>query len=297
MTNANTVPAMAGMAAIADRYDGFILDLWGCLHDGLSPYPGTIDALRRLRALRKRVVILSNAPRRAGVVAATMAAMGLTEDLYDEVLSSGEEAWLAIASRGDPFHAALGRRCLLIGPERDRGMVEGNGLEPVASIRDADFILVTGPRLDGMSVADHEAELDDAKVLDLKMLCANPDFEVMKGTTRLVCAGALALKYEQLGGVVRYHGKPYPSIYALCLGRLAIADRRRVLAVGDALRTDIAGAASAGIDSAFIPGGIHGPQLGISMGELPEPARLARLYGDSDTRPSLTLAAFRWSGQ
>ena len=136
-----------------------------------------------------------------------------------------------------------------------------------------------------------------AKVLDLKMLCANPDFEVMKGTTRLVCAGALALKYEQLGGVVRYHGKPYPSIYALCLGRLAIADRRRVLAVGDALRTDIAGAASAGIDSAFIPGGIHGPQLGISMGELPEPARLARLYGDSDTRPSLTLAAFRWSGQ
>ena len=294
MTSASTVPAIDGLAAIADRYDGFILDLWGCLHDGLSPYPGTPDALRRLRALRKRVVILSNAPRRAAVVSATMAAMGLTDDLYDEVLSSGEEAWLAIEARREPFHAALGRRCLLIGPERDRGMVEGNGLEPVASVGAADFILVTGPRLDGMSVADHEVELADAKARDLKMLCANPDFEVMKGATRLVCAGALALKYEQLGGVVRYHGKPYPSIYALCLGRLAISDRRRVLAIGDALRTDIAGAASGGIDSAFIPGGIHGPQLGVSMGELPEPARLGRLYGGSGTSPSLTLTAFRW---
>jgi ribonucleotide monophosphatase NagD (HAD superfamily) len=84
----------------------------------------------------------------------------------------------------------------------------------------------------------------------------------MRGSTLHLCAGALAKWYEEAGGRVRWHGKPFRSVYDSCLRLLGIADRSRILAVGDSLRTDIAGAAGAGIDSLLIAGGIHAEEFG-----------------------------------
>ncbi len=72
----------------------------------------------------------------------------------------------------------------------------------------------------------------------------------------MICAGALARRYETLGGEVRWIGKPDPAVYGPALAMIGLP-REQILAVGDSLRTDIAGAAAAGIDACWVLGGIH----------------------------------------
>src|SRR5712691_1294493 len=129
-----TLRVFDGMRALTPQYDGFILDLWGVVHDGTAPFPGVLDCMRRLVAAEKRVVLLSNAPRRSDDVIRRIARIGVPEGLYHGVMSSGEEAWQHLARRGpgedwDPFYASLGRRCLHIGSERDLEIREGLDLD------------------------------------------------------------------------------------------------------------------------------------------------------------------------
>ena len=286
---------LTGLREIAADYDGFILDLWGVLHDGSKPYPGVLEALAQLKAADKRIAVLSNAPRRAALVASRMAEIGIPPELYDHVHSSGEEAWQHLKHRDDPFYAALGRACYHLGPSRDDNMVEGIDLERVASVEEAEFILNTGPSWGWEeTVADYEALLVAARARDLPMVCANPDLVVIHEGRPAICAGALAQRYEVLGGRVRWHGKPFPSVYATCFARLGIADRRRILAIGDSLRTDIAGANAAGIDSVLVAGGIHSEEFGLAEGELPDRARLAAGIAASGHKPSAVIARFHW---
>ena len=139
------IQLVTGMREVAPDYDGFILDLWGVVHDGVAPMPGALECLRALMERGKRTVLLSNAPRRADDVVRRIAEIGVPEDLYHHVMSSGEEAWLHLYRRDDPFYAALGRRCLHIGSERDMEIREGLGLEFVETAEKAQFILNTGP--------------------------------------------------------------------------------------------------------------------------------------------------------
>jgi HAD superfamily hydrolase (TIGR01459 family) len=256
------VPLIASLRELAPRYDGFILDLWGVIHDGVAPIPGAIDCLQSLIDSGKRIVLLSNAPRRADDVVRRITAVGVPSGLYHGVMSSGEEAWQCLKRRDDPFYAALGRRCLHIGSERDMEIREGLDLEYVDAPGEAQFILNTGPAGWDDRIEDYEPLLQSALGRGLPMVCANPDLVVMRGNTLHLCAGALAKWYEEAGGRVRWHGKPFRSVYDACLSLLGIEERSRILAVGDSLRTDIAGAARAGIDSLLIAGGIHAEELG-----------------------------------
>ena len=270
------VHLIAGLRELAPRYDGFILDLWGVIHDGVRPIPGAIDCLRSLIDNGKRIALLSNAPRRADDVVRRITALGVPGGLYHHVMSSGEEAWQHLRRRDDPFYAALGRRCLHIGTARDQGIRGGLDLEYVDAAEDAQFVLNTGPAGWDDRIEDYEPMLRQALDRGLPMVCANPDLVVMRGSILHLCAGGLAKWYEEAGGRVRWHGKPFPSVYKVCLDLLGIDDRSRVLAVGDSLRTDIAGAAVAGIDSLLIAGGIHAEEFG-KAGEL-DP-NLARIQG------------------
>jgi HAD superfamily hydrolase (TIGR01459 family) len=283
-----------GLSAIAARYDGYLLDQWGCIHDGVHTFPGVVVSLCRLRDLGKRVVVLSNAPRRSESVTASMAKLGVGPELYDAMLSSGEAVWQALSLRDDAWHAKLGTRCLHIGPERDRGMLDGNGLTRAQGAADADFLLVTGPDDDMLGVEQHEELLRACRARNLPMLCANPDLEVVRGTQRLLCAGAVAARYAELGGEVMQYGKPNPGIYVRAMKMLGLSDKSRVLAVGDSMRTDVAGALEAGIDVAFIPGGIHAEALGVQMGQAPEPARMAALIAEHGFQPTWVLPELKW---
>jgi len=289
------IPILPGFAALADRYDGFILDLWGTIHDGLRPWAGAVECLAELKQRKKRVLLLSNAPRRSYLAIARLGEMGVPRDLYDDVLTSGEAAHDALLKREDPWHRKLGRRCHLLGPRKDDSVLEDVPHERVEALADADYIVNVGTRgrLDGLEL--YEPFLAEAAGRKLPMICCNPDYVVLRGDDRELCAGALSLRYEELGGEVYYHGKPHAPIYAESFRRLGIADPARVLAVGDALRTDVAGAAAVGMNSVFLTStGILAQRLGIAPFQDPEPGALAKLCAAEGQRPTAAMAAFRW---
>jgi HAD superfamily hydrolase (TIGR01459 family) len=287
-----TIRLIDGIRELAPAYDGVILDLWGVVHDGTAPFPGVLDCMERLIGAGKRVVLLSNAPRRSDDVVRRIAKIGVPDHLFHGVMSSGEEAWLCLHLRSDAFYAALGLRCLHIGSDRDLEMRDGLDLTFVEGPAEADFILNTGPAGWDAEIEDYTPILDAARARDLPMVCANPDLVVVHAGKPALCAGALAEEYERIGGRVRWHGKPHPSVYASCLDLLGISDRRRLLAVGDSLRTDIAGAAGSGIDSLLIAGGIHAAEFG-NDGAL-DPARIDTALAECAGQPIAAAARFVW---
>jgi HAD superfamily hydrolase (TIGR01459 family) len=288
-----TLREIAGVREIAADYDGFVLDLWGVVHDGVQPYPGVLDCMAELLAKGKRIALLSNAPRRADDVVRRITAIGVPHGLYHAVMSSGEEAWQHLKRRDDPFYAGLGQKCLHICSDRDLEIRIGLDLDYVETPEAADFILNTGPAGWDDTIDDYAPLLAAARARGLKMVCANPDLMVNHGAKLALCGGALAVHYEEIGGQVRWHGKPYPSVYQSCFGLLGIADKSRILAVGDSLRTDIAGANGAGIDSLLIAGGgIHADEFaganGLDLDGIEAAAAVAGVH------PSLTAARFNW---
>ena len=287
-------PSIHGLAEIAGRYDGFILDLWGVLHDGDKPYPGAVDCLERLKAAGKRVMALSNAPRRVDVAAKRMAEMGIPLDLLTAVMTSGEDAWQHLKKRDDPWYAKLGRKCFHLGPERDTGMLEGLDLEVVRDMAVAEFVLNTGAHMDGETLNEYEPMLQQGAKRRIPMVCANPDLVVIHRGLMQICAGMLAERYEALGGHVRWHGKPHRDVYQICFKLLGVADRHRILAVGDSFRTDIAGAKGAGIDAVFVAHGIHGEELDVPPGGHPDPEKLNVMIERTGLSPVAVLPHFVW---
>ncbi len=275
---------MSGFGALAQNYDGFIVDLWGVVHDGYAPYPGVLDCLKRLKAAGKRVVFLSNAPRRSAGIAKFLASMGVTPDLHDGVMSSGEAVYLGLRDRTEEF-ATLGRRLYHLGPPRDRDVFDNLDYEQAADPAVADFVLNTGPDDDlGPHNPDlYRPALEACLKARLPMVCANPDLEVMKGGERIICAGYLAQLYEGDGGIVIQRGKPDAAIYTPTLAMLGTT-RARTMAIGDALRTDIAGAKAAGIDSCWVLSGIHA----LNPGQAPAEAAASGL------NPTAILPGFAW---
>jgi HAD superfamily hydrolase (TIGR01459 family) len=286
---------LSGFAPLAERFDGFILDLWGVVHDGVKPYPGAVDCLARLKQAGRRCVLLSNAPRRAGAAQAAMRAMGIADDLYAGILTSGEAVHIALRDRDDAWFAALGARVFHLGPERDRNVIETLPLIRVERPEEAEFVLNTGPddHQAGQAVEDFAPVLEACLAARLPMVCANPDLEVIRGGVRVICAGALAQRYGAMGGEVRSLGKPDPAIYPRVFAMLGL-DPARVMAVGDALRTDIAGAAAVGIASAWVLGGIHAEELGVAEGTLPPPGVAEARAAEEGLAPEAVLPAFRW---
>jgi HAD superfamily hydrolase (TIGR01459 family) len=287
-----TLREVHGVREIAADYDGFVLDLWGVVHDGVKPYPGVLDCLAALLAEGKRVALLSNAPRRAYDVVNRITAIGVPQDLYHAVMSAGEETWHHLKRRDDPFYADLGRNCLHICSDRDLEIRVGLDLAYVESAAAADFILNTGPAGWDDTIDDYAPLLAASCERGLKMVCANPDLMVNHGAKLALCAGALAQHYEALGGAVRWHGKPFPSVYDSCLDLLEIADRRRILAIGDSLRTDIAGANGAGIDSLLVAGGIHAAEFTNADGL--DLAHIAEAAESAGVSPSMVASKFNW---
>ncbi|MFT9258300.1 MAG: TIGR01459 family HAD-type hydrolase [Acetobacter sp.] len=258
-----TLPLLSGLADLAPHYDGYIVDLWGTVHDGVRPFDGAVACLQALRKAGKRVVLLSNAPRPAHVVASQLEGFGVSTALYDGIMTSGEETHRLLRERTDPWFARLGGTMLHIGGTYDQELYDDLGLRRVTSAREADFVMNTGPDLDrGVASLDpYLPELQTCLARGLPMICANPDMIVVKGGVRQICAGALAASYAEQGGDVCWIGKPYPRVYEPVLSMLDMP-REKILAIGDALETDIKGAAAAGVDSLWILGGIHQEMIG-----------------------------------
>lgn len=286
-------PIIKGLADISARYEGFILDIWGVMHQGGPAYDHALDCLRHLHDAGKRIVFLSNAPRRAHHVARILSEKGVDPAWYDHVVSSGEGGRIALAERQAPMDT-VGRRFVMIGAKDDDDLLEGLDFEHTGTVEEADFLLAIGLDAEKPQVEDHETLLAAACARGLPMVCVNPDKLVVRLGNREPCAGALAVRYEALGGTVHYVGKPHGAVYELCMNRLGISDKTSVLTVGDGLETDIRGANAHGFDSLLVTGGLLADALGIAADSAPEAAALDEACTQAGAAPRYATPLFTW---
>ncbi len=257
---AQVVRQISGLSEISDRYDVILCDIWGVLHNGLASFAAASEALMSFRRRGGAVVLISNAPRPFPPIKRQVLKLGVSPEAFDAVVTSGDVTIGLMEQQA-------GDRVLHIGPERDLSLFEAaaaRGERPrLVAFEDAQYALCTGLRNDETETPDdYEPELRAMAIRGMMMICANPDIVIHRGETLIYCAGSLARRYEEVGGSVIYAGKPYAPIYdrALALAERvggARVEKRRVLAIGDGMRTDIVGAARAGLDALFVTGGIH----------------------------------------
>jgi HAD superfamily hydrolase (TIGR01459 family) len=294
---AQTVRQISGLSAISDRYDAILCDIWGVLHNGVASFAAASEALVSFRRRGGAVVLISNAPRPSSPIRGQVLKLGVSPEAFDAVVTSGD---VTIGL----MQAQAGEQVLHIGPERDLSLLdavtEATGARPkLVPLETAQYALCTGLRNDGTeTVEDYEPELLAMALRGLTMICANPDIVIHRGDTLIYCAGALARRYEELGGPVIYAGKPYAPIYdrALALAeqiRGAPVDKRRVLAIGDGMRTDIQGASRAGLDVLFVTGGIHRSLHKETLESPADPTELQRLYDENAVWPVAAIPVLR----
>ena len=280
-----------GLAAIADRYDGYVIDVWGTLYDGGEVFPPALEVLRALAAAGKAVVILSNSPRLPSAVAGRLERIGLGAELYGEIITSGGESHRYLRDRADPLHAALGPAAFGFAPSRFTDILPGTGFTPTADLDAADWILNAGPEGETDTVADYEEAMRRGVERGLLMLCANPDKVVIDRGLMKIHAGALADRYEMLGGRVHYHGKPHAPVFERSIARLGVAPER-VLVIGDNRATDVAGAVAAGLDSLLLADGVHREEL-IADGRMADD-RIRAFLGTPGPNPRWFAERLSW---
>jgi HAD superfamily hydrolase (TIGR01459 family) len=242
-----------GLQLIAEDYDLFLIDQFGVLHDGHTPYDGAIQTLEHLKSAGKKVILLSNSGKRSAPNATRLRRLGFTEDLYDLVVTSGEVAWQQLSSEDEKLRR---RRCLLLSRGGDLSAIEGLGLQTVDDGADADLVLISGSEGDEVALDDYARRLRPAAERNVICLCTNPDKIMITPTGLSYGAGRIAELYESLGGTVRWIGKPWPAIYRFALERSGNPAPERVIGIGDSVEHDIAGAKGTGAATLLIRGGI-----------------------------------------
>ena len=286
------IPPIIGAAgALLERYDVLFCDVWGVVHDGVRAYANATDALIRFRERGGTVVLLTNAPVPIHRVEAMLDARHVPAEAYDAIVSSGEIALAHIAETGY-------RTAYFIGPrERDAAFFERATAED-APLETAEAVVCTGLTDDiNETVESYRDVLAAAHARDLPFVCANPDLVVDVGGRLFLCAGALADAYQHLGGAVFWAGKPHAAAYATAK---ATAERirggrvapERILVIGDAVRTDLAGAATAGLDALFITGGIHRHET--MTGDVVDPDKLAALFPPGTPPALAAMGELAW---
>jgi HAD superfamily hydrolase (TIGR01459 family) len=271
---------MTALADLAPNYDAVLSDVWGVIHNGVTAHRSAVEALRQFRQRGGRVVLITNAPRAAEPIKLLLDRLQVPRDTYDEVVSSGDVTREMIAPyRGRVIHH--------IGPPTvDDSLYEGLGVIR-GPAEEADAVVVTDLDTDDDTPDMYEARIALWLRRRLPLICANPDRVVEHGGRIIYCGGALADLYEAHGGRILMAGKPYRQIYdeALRLAEAAAGrplDRRRILAIGDSVRTDAIGAANAGLDLLFITGSIHAAELD-AFGS-PDPQAVRELVAPSGAR-------------
>lgn len=275
------------VASLAERYDLWLCDIWGVVHNGLAAFPQAHGALAAFRRAGGTVVLITNAPRPSDRVAGQLDRLGVPRTAYDAIVSSGDVTRHLIAElNGGPIYH--------LGPERDLPVFEGLD-HRLTDEAQAAAVVCTGLFDDTHETPeDYRAQLERFATRRLPMICANPDLVVERGQEVVYCAGALAKAYEAIGGPVAYAGKPYAPIYEIArevaeTRRGKALDKTRILAIGDGLRTDMAGAAGWGVDALFIPSAIH-----VAQGRPLDPSLIEELFPADTPRPVAAIQRLRW---
>jgi HAD superfamily hydrolase (TIGR01459 family) len=288
---ASTIPAFTErFAPLASGYDVLLCDVWGVVHNSIVSFPEACEALQRYRAGGGTVIMITNAPRPHDEVIQFIDRLGVSADTYDGMVSSGDVTRAYISDH-------LDQSIFRIGPERDLPIYEGLDVR-FAPVDEADYVVCTGLFDDETETAENYRELlGTVRARNLFMICANPDIVVERGETLVYCAGAIADLYQSLGGEVLYAGKPHRPIYDQALAeavelRGQAVPHDRVLAIGDSVRTDLAGAVAFGVDCLFVTAGIHAEEFGGR--DEPDPAAVSRIFAAAGQMPKAITRRLRW---
>jgi HAD superfamily hydrolase (TIGR01459 family) len=279
-----------GLEAIAGHYDGIVSDVWGVLYNGVDGFPDGIEALRKARAAGLRVVLVTNAPRRALAVLDELGRFGIDDSVADAVITSGDVCRRLIGQETRTGAA-------YIGTAGDMEVLEGLDVALVPDA-EASYVICTGLDDDTREAPeDYRARLAALAARGLPFYCVNPDIVVSRGDDLVYCAGSLAALYAELGGEVIVGGKPHRPIYDGALEALGLAagrplDRRRVLAIGDGMPTDIRGAARQGLDMLMVTSGIHAEDFGDV--DAPDMELVAARLADEGLAARAAIAHLRW---
>lgn len=239
---------MSLLDALPERYRLILCDIWGVVHDGVNLYPGASERLLQWRGEGRTIVLITNAPRTAEAVELQLGEIGLPREAWDGTATSGEAGIAALVATGRPVG--------FIGTRADRAILEGRDVD-IAEDENFTELACTGLDDERRHVDEYRQQLENLADRDVLLHCLNPDRVVVRGGVPEPCAGALADVYLGLGGRVEWYGKPFPAIYRHALSLAGNPPADEVLAVGDALQTDILGAAKMGFDAIFVAGGIH----------------------------------------
>lgn len=264
---------------IAAQYDAVLCDVWGVLHNGVEAFSHASEALAEARAAGLAVVLVTNSPRPHPGVKVQIRGLGVRDDAYDRIVTSGDVTRSLIAEGPGKVY--------FIGAEKDLPLLDGLDVETVG-LEEAGIVVCAGLRDDEVeAVEDYREELAALAARGLPFICANPDPVVERGHKLIACAGALAGLYEELGGTTRIAGKPHRPIYEKSLAELRAVrgafDMARVIAIGDGMPTDVRGAQAYGLDVLYISGGIHAGHY-VEGGRTDE-ARLAAFLATEDAHP------------
>ena len=282
-----------GLADIAGQYDAVFCDIWGVLHNGRQHFPPAYEAMRRFKAERGPVILISNSPRPRDDLVNQLASLGIFEDGYSDVISSGDatrEYLRRFAPEGPAWR---------IGDPREQNLYAGIDIDLSGTPQTAAFISCSSPFDDENDTVDQYSHaFSIAAARKIVMICANPDKVVQRGDKIIMCAGSLADHYASLGGPVIMAGKPYAPIYELCYQALEKItgkphDKRRILAIGDGLPTDVLGANGQGLDLMFIAAGIHAVEATDDSGKL-DPLLLKAVLDTQMANAKYVADALRW---
>ncbi len=287
-----------GLGVLAPDFDLVLCDVWGVIHNGVRHHPSAVDALCRYRRGGGTVVLVTNAPAPWRQVRARLDRLGVSRDAYDAIATSGDVTIAMMVEAGCP--TVFG-----IGPAGEFALYEEAGriglrvplLVPVA---EAALAICIGLDATGERPEDYDGTLATLRERGLELVCANPDIVVEVGDALMYCAGSIAQRYEAIGGRVRHAGKPFPAIYDLARSLAFKAkgrdpDKSRILAIGDAMHTDVAGAAREGFASIFITEGIHRAALHDSgRASVLKTAALDQFLAGYAAWPSTVMPSLHW---
>ncbi len=282
-------PRINGLDELADRYDAILCDVWGVLHNGKAVWQDAANALSRFRELGGVVVLITNAPRPQGPVLEQLANLLVPDGVFDDLVTSGDATRSLVSELDGPVYH--------LGPERDFTLYEGLDVT-FSEPEDAAGVVCTGLFDDRKETpADYRDLLLRLASLDLPFICANPDLVVEYGDQLLWCAGALARDYAAIGGTTHIVGKPHAPIYEHALEKISAAlgstpEKSRMLAIGDGLPTDIAGARDFGVDALFISNGIHSGEYASDTDEAE--LELQKFLAENQTSPVGWMPSLVW---
>ncbi|MES0177874.1 TIGR01459 family HAD-type hydrolase [Mesorhizobium sp. M0025] len=281
--SAKTVEHLNGVNQLAERYDFFLLDQFGVLHDGASPYPGAVEALSALKRAGKTIVLISNSGKRAGPNESRLLKLGFEPGSWDHFVSSGEVAWEFFHDMAVSGKLLPNTKCLLISRDDDRSAIEGLPFALTKDGDDAGLALISASEGDRYDLEHYRRLLAPAAVRQVPCFCTNPDKIMLTAVGPRFGAGRLADLYEDLGGSVTRIGKPYPTIFGAALALAGNPDRGTVVCVGDSVEHDIAGGLAAGVATVLVLSGI--------LADTPD---LFDLFDTMDAYPDYTMDGFRF---